>query len=284
MSGGRKPERPILSVSFRLRGAEIVIKTMDEPYLEEVFTAICNGEIPLVDRGPEVILLETIRQAAEAEGKYFRQTGGSGNYGHAKILLEPMDIDAGFRFVNAMVPEALPSQYINPVKQGILEGMRGGVLRGYEIVGVRATLIGGSYHETDSNEVAFQIAASMAFREAARLASPVLLEPMMEVEVVVPETLVGATIGDINSRRGRIEYIEHHGGATEIKAIVPLRETLRSSRHGRLDYPMSFLRYDPVVGFGDDFGDQGAGYPVSNPRHPNSRSSSAAARLDFDPD
>jgi elongation factor G len=284
MNGGDRPERPILSVSFRIRGAEIVVKTVDELYLEEVFTAVCNGEAPLVDRGPQVILLETIREAAVGEGKYIRQAGGSGNYGHVRIRLEPAEIDAGFQFVNAMQPEALPSQYTGPIKQGVLEAARGGVLRGYEIAGVRATLIGGSYHETDSNEMAFRIAASMAFQEAARKATPVLLEPMMEVEVMVMETLVGEVMGDINSRRGRIESIEQHVGMSEIKAVVPLRETLRSSRLGRPDYPLTFLRYEPVTGFSGGLEEDGNGVGVRSPRRPSSGRTSTAAELKFDSD
>jgi elongation factor G len=282
MSGGKKPERPVLSVSFRLRDADIVIKTMDELYLEEVFTAVCNGEIPVVDRAPEAILLETICNAAEGEGKYIRQTGGSGNYGHVKIRLEATDIDAGFRFVNAMQPEALPRQYIAPIKQGIFEAARGGVLRGHEIVGARATLIDGSYHETDSNEMAFRIAASLAFTEAARKASPVLLEPMMEAEVMATEALIGAITEDINSRRGRIESIEHHASMIKIDAVVPLRETLRSSRHGRPDYPLSFLRYEPSSGFSEGGEEDHTGTGVRNPWRPGHGSASAAAKLDFD--
>jgi elongation factor G len=288
MSEGKKPARPILAVSIRLRGAEIVVKGMDELQIEEVCTAVCtavcNGEDPSVDCAPKVILLETLRNAAEGEGKYIRQTGGVGNYGHVGLHLDPNDVDAGFQFVNAMPAEALPRQYIDPIKQGILEAMRGGVLRGHEIVGVTATLVGGSYHDIDSNEMAFRIAASKAFAEAARKASPVLLEPMMEVEVMAPEVDMEAIVGDIHSRRGRVEGMEPHAGMMEIKAVVPLRETLRSSKNGRPDYATKFVRYEPVNGPGQGFGNDATGAGVRNPWRPNPGRDSAAAELKFDSD
>jgi elongation factor G len=162
---------------------------------------------------PQVAYRETIRKKAEAEGKYIRQTGGSGQYGHVKLRIEPSETGKGFEFENDIVGGSVPKEYIKPVEAGIKEAMEGGVLAGYPMVDIKATLYDGSYHEVDSNELAFKIAASMGFKEAARKASPVLLEPVMSVEVVVPMEYMGTVIGDLNSRRGRIEGIEHRAGS-----------------------------------------------------------------------
>jgi elongation factor G len=201
---------------------------------------------------PQVAYRETIRKHSEAEGKYIRQTGGSGQYGHVKIRIEPNEPGKGYEFVNEVVGGTVPKEYIKPVEQGIREAMEGGILAGYAMVDVKATLYDGSYHEVDSNEMAFKIAASMAFKEAARKASPVLLEPVMSVEVVVPEEFMGTIIGDLNSRRGRIEGIEHRAGSQVIKSMVPLSEmfgyatNMRSSTQGRATYSMHFSRYEEV--------------------------------------
>jgi elongation factor G len=194
---------------------------------------------------PQVAYRETIRKNSEAEGKFIRQTGGRGQYGHVKIRLEPNPAK-GYEFVNEVVGGSIPKEFIKPVDQGIQEALEGGVLAGYEMVDVRAILYDGSYHDVDSNEMAFKIAGSMAFKEAARRASPVLLEPVMAVEVVVPEDIVG----DLNSRRGRIEGMEHRAGSQVIKAMVPLAEMfgyathMRSLTQGRATYSMHFARYD----------------------------------------
>jgi len=199
---------------------------------------------------PQVAYRETIRKHAEAEGKYIRQTGGSGQYGHVKLRVEPNEKGKGFEFVNEIVGGSVPREYIKPVEQGIKEALEGGVLAGYELVDVKATLYDGSYHEVDSNEMAFKIAASMGFKEAARKASPVLLEPIMSVEVVVPEEYMGVIIGDLNSRRGRIEGIDHRAGSQVIKSLVPLAEMfgyatqMRSNTQGRATFSMHFAHYD----------------------------------------
>jgi elongation factor G len=199
---------------------------------------------------PKVAFRETIRKTAEAEGKYIRQTGGSGNYGHVKIRLEPNEPGKGFEFINEITGGVVPKEYIKPTEQGIREALHNGVLAGYEMVDFKAVLYDGSYHDVDSNEMAFKIAGSMAYKEAAKKASPVLLEPMMAVEVTVPEEHMGTIIGDINSRRGRIEGMEHSGGSQVIKAMVPLKEMfgyvndIRSSTQGRASYSMQFARYE----------------------------------------
>ena len=199
---------------------------------------------------PQVAYRETIRKQSQAEGKYIRQTGGSGQYGHVRIRLEPNEPGKGYEFINDVVGGVIPKEFIKPVDQGIKEAMEGGVLAGYEMVDVKATLYDGSYHDVDSNEMAFKIAGSMAFKEAARKASPVLLEPVMSVEVVVPEEYMGTIIGDLSSRRGRIEGIEHRAGSQVIKAMVPLAEmfgyatNMRSNTQGRATFCMHFSRYE----------------------------------------
>jgi elongation factor G len=199
---------------------------------------------------PQVAYRETIRQRAEAEGKFIRQTGGRGQYGHVKIVLEPTPAGTGFEFANEIVGGAIPREYISPIENGIREALTNGVLAGYEVVDVKVALIDGSYHEVDSSEMAFKIAGSMAFKEAARKAKPVLLEPMMRVEVVVPEDYMGSVTGDLHSRRGRVESAENRLGSTIIQCKVPLSEMfgystdLRSMTQGRATYSMHFSHYN----------------------------------------
>jgi elongation factor G len=199
---------------------------------------------------PQVAYRETIRKKAEAEGKYIRQTGGSGQYGHCKLRVEPNEPGKGYEFVNEIVGGSIPKEFIKPIDNGVKEALEGGVLAGYPMVDIKVSLYDGSYHDVDSNEMAFKIAGSMAFKEAARRASPVLLEPVMSVEVVVPEEFMGVIIGDLNSRRGRIEGMEHRAGSQVVKAIVPLANMfgyvneMRSSTQGRATYSMHFARYE----------------------------------------
>jgi elongation factor G len=201
---------------------------------------------------PQVAYKETIRKKADAEGKYIRQTGGRGQYGHVRITVEPSEFGAGFVFENAIVGGAVPREYIKPVEQGIKEAMESGVLAGYEVKDVKVTLYDGSYHEVDSSEIAFKIAGSMAFKDGCKHASPVLLEPVMKVEVVLPEEYMGDVIGDLNSRRGRIEGLEARPGTQIIKSLVPLSSMfgyateLRSRTQGRATYTMHFAHYEEV--------------------------------------
>ena len=204
---------------------QTIISGMGELHLEIIVDRMMREYKVEANVGkPQVAYRETIRKSAEAEGKYIRQTGGSGNYGHVRIRLEPNEAGKGFEFINDIKGGVIPKEYIKPTEQGIKEALQGGILAGYEVVDVKATLYDGSYHDVDSNEMAFKIAGSMAFKEAARKASPVLLEPVMSVEVVVPEEYMGTIIGDLNSRRGRIEGMEHRAGSQVIKANVPLSE------------------------------------------------------------
>jgi elongation factor G len=199
---------------------------------------------------PQVAYRETIRQRAEAEGKFIRQTGGRGQYGHVKIALNPGAPGSGFEFINQIVGGAIPREYVSPVEEGIKQALDTGVLAGYEVVDVQVTLLDGSYHEVDSSEMAFKIAGSMALKEAARRAKPVLLEPMMKVEVVVPEEFMGSVTGDLHSRRGRVESTETRLSSTIIQCKVPLSEMfgystgLRSMTQGRATYSMHFSHYE----------------------------------------
>ncbi|MGF0096512.1 elongation factor G [Peptoniphilus sp. SGI.035] len=201
---------------------------------------------------PQVSYREGIKKAAEGEAKYARQSGGRGQYGHAKIRIEPNKPGEGFVFENAVVGGAIPKEFIGPTQQGIEEALKSGIVGGYEVLDVKVTLYDGSYHEVDSSEMAFKIAGSMAVRDALAKADPVLLEPMMKVEVTTPEEYMGDVIGDINSRRGRMEGMELVAGAQIVTAYVPLAEmfgyatSLRSNTQGRANYSMQFDHYEEV--------------------------------------
>src|SRR6201994_510441 len=244
-------EDPTFKVRTDEDSGQTIISGMGELHLEILVDCMKREHKVEANVGePKVAFRETIRKTAEAEGKYIRQTGGSGNYGHCKLRIEPNDPGKGFEFINDIKGGVVPKESIKPTEQGIREALHNGVLAGYEMVDFKAVLYDGSYHDVDSNEMAFKIAGSMAFKEAAKKASPVLLEPVMAVEVTVPEEHMGTIIGDINSRRGRIEGMEHAAGSQVIKAIVPLKEMfgyvndIRSSTQGRASYSMQFARYE----------------------------------------
>jgi elongation factor G len=244
-------EDPTFKVRTDEDSGQTIISGMGELHLEILVDRMKREHKVEANVGePKVAFRETIRKSAEAEGKYIRQTGGSGNYGHCKLRVEPNTPGAGYEFVNDIKGGVVPKEYIKPIDQGIQGAMELGILAGFPLVDVKVTLYDGSYHEVDSNEMAFKFAGSIAFKEAARKASPVLLEPVMAVEVTVPEEFMGVIIGDINSRRGRIEGMEHLAGSQVIKAIVPLKEMfgyvneIRSSTQGRASYSMQFARYE----------------------------------------
>ncbi len=244
-------EDPTFKVHTDPDSGQTIISGMGELHLEIIVDRMMREYKVEANVGkPQVAYRETIRKHSEAEGKYIRQTGGRGQYGHAKIYLDPQPAGTGYEFVNEIVGGSVPKEFIKPIDQGIREALEGGILAGYPMVDVKATLYDGSYHDVDSNEMAFKIAGSMAFKEAARKASPVLLEPVMAVEVVTPEDYAGAIMGDLSSRRGRIEGMEHRAGSQVIKAIVPLAEMfgyathMRSSTQGRAEYSMHFARYE----------------------------------------
>jgi elongation factor G len=244
-------EDPTFKVRTDEDSGQTIISGMGELHLEILVDRMKREHKVEANVGePKVAFRETIRKTAEAEGKYIRQTGGSGNYGHCKLRVEPNEPGKGYEFINDIKGGVVPKEYIKPIDQGIQGALELGILAGYPIVDVKVHLYDGSYHEVDSNEMAFKFAGSIAFKEAARKASPVLLEPVMAVEVTVPEEHMGTIIGDINSRRGRIEGMEHVGGSQLIKAIVPLKEMfgyvndIRSSTQGRASYSMQFARYE----------------------------------------
>jgi elongation factor G len=244
-------EDPTFKVRTDEESGQTIISGMGELHLEILVDRMKREHKVEANVGePKVAFRETIRKSAEAEGKYIRQTGGSGNYGHCKLRIEPNEPGAGYEFINAIKSGAVPKEYIKPIDQGVQGAIELGILAGYPLVDIKVTLYDGSYHDVDSNEMAFKFAGSIAFKEAARKASPVLLEPVMAVEVTVPEEYMGVIIGDINSRRGRIEGMEHVAGSQVIKAIVPLKEMfgyvneIRSSTQGRASYSMQFARYE----------------------------------------
>jgi elongation factor G len=201
---------------------------------------------------PQVAYRESITKKAVAEGRYVRQSGGKGQFGQCKIEMEPTEPGSGYVFENKIVGGAIPKEYIPSVDAGIQEASKSGPLGGFEVMDFKITLVDGSYHEVDSSEMAFKIAGSMAFKEACLKAGPVLLEPVMKVEVVVPEDYLGDVLGNINSRRGRIEGTESRGGGQVIRSVVPLSEMfgyatdLRSRTQGRGNFTMQFSHYEPV--------------------------------------
>jgi elongation factor G len=244
-------EDPTFKVRTDEDSGQTIISGMGELHLEILVDRMRREHKVEANVGePKVAFRETIRKKAEAEGKYIKQTGGSGNYGHCKLRVEPNEPGKGYEFINEIKSGSIPKEYIKPIDQGVQGALELGILAGFPIVDVKVTLFDGSYHDVDSNEMAFKFAGSIAFKEAARKASPVLLEPVMAVEVTVPEEHMGTIIGDINSRRGRIEGMDHLAGSQVIKAIVPLKEMfgyvndIRSSTQGRASYSMQFARYE----------------------------------------
>ena len=243
--------------SFRVRTdeetAQTIISGMGELHLEIIVDRLFREFKVEANVGkPEVAYRETIRRTAEAEGKYIKQTGGRGQYGHAVITVEPLEAGTGFEFVNDVVGGAIPREFIPAIEKGIKERMETGVLAGYPVRDIRVTLTDGSYHDVDSNEMAFKIAGSMAFQDACKRADPVLLEPIMKVEVLVPQEFMGDVIGNLNGRRGKIHGMKVRAGSQAIDAAVPLSAMfgystdLRSRTQGRATYSMEFDRYEQV--------------------------------------
>ncbi|MGB9609553.1 MAG: elongation factor G [Bryobacteraceae bacterium] len=243
-------EDPTLRVNTDPETGQTILSGMGELHLEIIVDRLQREFGVGANVGkPQVAYRETITRPAEGEGRFVRQTGGRGQYGHVKIRVEPL-ADKDYEFVNAIVGGVVPKEYIPAAEKGIVEAMEGGVLAGYPMTGIRVTLYDGSYHEVDSSEMAFKIAGSMALKDAAQKARPVLLEPVMRVEVVVPDEYMGAVNGDLISRRGRLEGVEMKGGTQIIRAMVPLSEMfgyateLRSRTQGRGSFTMHFGRYE----------------------------------------
>jgi elongation factor G len=246
-------EDPSFRVSFNEETGQTIISGMGELHLEIIVDRLTREFKVGANVGkPQVAYKETIKLPAKAEGKFIRQTGGRGQYGHVWLDVEPLERGKGFEFVNKIVGGVIPREFIPAVEKGVIEALESGVLAGYPVVDLKVTLFDGSYHEVDSSELAFKIAASMAFKDACKKADLVLLEPIMDVEVITPEEYMGEVIGDLNSRRGRIQTMEKRGKAQVIRAMVPLAEMfgyatdLRSKTQGRGTYTMQFSHYDEV--------------------------------------
>ncbi len=246
-------EDPSFKVSFNEEIGQTIISGMGELHLEIIVDRLLREFKVGANVGkPQVAYKESIKGTARVEGKFVRQSGGRGQYGHVWIDVEPLQRGEGFEFVNKIVGGTIPREYIPAVEKGIKEAMTGGVLAGYPVVDVKATLFDGSYHEVDSSEMAFKIAGSMAFKEAVKKAQIALLEPIMSAEAVTPEDYMGDVIGDLNSRRGKIQSMEKRGNSQAIKAMVPLSEMfgyatdLRSKTQGRATYTMQFSHYEEV--------------------------------------
>jgi elongation factor G len=246
-------EDPTFRVSVDPETNQTVIAGMGELHLEILVDRMLREfKVEANVGAPQVAYRETIRKAIKAEGKFIRQSGGKGQYGHVVIQVEPGDPGSGFEFVSKIVGGSVPKEYIGPAEQGMKEACESGILAGYPVIDLKATLVDGSFHEVDSSEMAFKIAGSMAIKEAVMKASPVLLEPTMKVEVEVPEDFLGDVMGDLNSRRGQIEGMGSEDGISKVSAKVPLAEMfgyatdIRSKTQGRGIFSMEFSHYDEV--------------------------------------
>jgi elongation factor G len=243
-------EDPSFRVHTDEESGQTIISGMGELHLEIIVDRMKREfKVDANVGAPQVAYRETIRKAVEQEGKFVRQSGGRGQFGHVWLKIEPQEQGAGYEFVNEIAGGVVPKEYIPSVDKGIQEQMDNGVIAGFPMVDVKVTLYDGSYHEVDSSEMAFKIAASMGFKEGARKANPVLLEPMMKVEVVTPEEYMGDVMGDLNRRRGVVQGMEDGPAGKLIHAEVPLAEMfgyatdLRSATQGRASYSMEFAKY-----------------------------------------
>ena len=246
-------EDPTFRVSVDSETNQTVIAGMGELHLDILVDRMLREFRVEANIGaPQVAYRETVRKPVKAEGKFVRQSGGKGQYGHVVVQLEPGEAGSGFEFVSKIVGGSVPKEYISPAEQGMKEACESGILAGYPVIDLKVTLLDGSYHDVDSSEMAFKIAGSMAMKEAVMKASPILLEPMMKVEVEVPEDFLGDVMGDLNSRRGQIEGMGSEGGIAKVTSKVPLAEMfgyatdIRSKTQGRGIFSMEFSHYDEV--------------------------------------
>lgn len=246
-------EDPTFKVRTDPETSQTIISGMGELHLDIIVDRMKREfKVDATVGKPQVAYRETIKKTVEAEGKFVRQTGGHGQYGHCWLRLEPRQPGEGFEFANEVVGGVIPKEFINPVQNGVEAAMEDGVVAGYPMVDIKVTVFDGSYHDVDSSEMAFKVAGSMAFKEGARKADPVLLEPYMKVVVEVPEQYMGDVIGGLNSRRGRIEGMETENSESKINGFVPLSEmfgyatSLRSSTQGRGTFTMTFDHYEEV--------------------------------------
>jgi elongation factor G len=243
-------EDPTFKVTYNEETGQTIISGMGELHLEVIVNRMISdfGVGAKVGK-PRVAYKETISAPVQVEGRFVRQSGGHGQYGHVLLELEPMNRGGGFQFINSLKGGVIPRQYIPPVEMGIKEAMETGVLAGYPVVDIKATIYDGSYHDVDSSEIAFKMAGSLALRNGVRKAKPVLLEPVMKLEVVAPEQFLGDIIGDLNAKRGHIEHIDAQGDVYVIQCLIPLAETfgyatrLRSLTQGRATHSLEFHQY-----------------------------------------
>jgi elongation factor G len=248
-------EDPTFKVDYNQETGQMVISGMGELHLDVIVSRMLTefGVSAKVGH-PQVAYKETITASVDAEGKFVRQTGGHGQYGHVMLHFEPLERGKGFEFVENIKGGTIPRKFISPTENGIKEAMQSGTLAGYPLMDIKATLYDGSYHDVDSSDLAFKMAGALALKEGVRKAKPVLLEPIMKLEIMAPDQFLGDLIGDLNSRRGHIENIETHSGMTTIHAFVPLAQTfgystvIRSLTQGRATYSMEFARYQEVPG------------------------------------
>ncbi|OQX56452.1 MAG: hypothetical protein B5M53_01300 [Candidatus Cloacimonas sp. 4484_209] len=246
-------EDPCFVSRYDVEAKQTLISGFGELHLEVIVEKLKRKfGVEVTFEKPRIPYRETITSKAEVQGKYKRQSGGRGQYGDVRIRFEPLKRGDGFQFVNAIVGGAIPSKYIPAVEKGLNEALKKGVLAGYPVIDFKATLYDGTFHPVDSSDIAFKIAASMAFKKGMESAKPILLEPIMNVEVVVPEDMMGDVIGDLNSRRGKIQGMESSGRFQKIKALVPQSEMykystqLRSITQGRGSFTQQFSHYEEV--------------------------------------
>jgi elongation factor G len=246
-------EDPSFKVKTDEETGQTIISGMGELHLEIIVDRLLREFNAEANVGkPQVAYRETITKTVKSEGRFVRQSGGRGQYGHVWLTQEPQDPGKGFEFVNRIVGGRIPKEYIPAVEKGVMEAMEKGVLAGYPMVDIKVTLIDGSFHEVDSSEMAFKIAGSIGFKEGARQANPILLEPMMSIEIITPEEFMGQVVSDLNSRRGRTTRVEYRGGTTVVTGEVPLANTfgyvtdLRSLTQGRATFTLQFSHYSPV--------------------------------------
>jgi len=246
-------EDPSFKVHTDEESGQTIIEGMGELHLEIIVDRLRREFKVESNVGkPQVAYRETIRSTIEQEGKYIRQSGGRGQYGHVYLRIEPRELGSGYEFINAIIGGVIPKEYISAIDKGIQEQMQNGIVADYPVVDARVTLYDGSYHDVDSSEMAFKIAGSMAFREGAKKANPVLLEPIMKVEVITPEDYMGDVMGDLNKRRGVVQGMDDAFSGKSIRAEIPLSEMfgyatdLRSATQGRATYTMEFSRYAQI--------------------------------------
>ena len=246
-------EDPTFKVQYNEETGQIVIAGLGELHLDVLVNRMLTEYGVSAKVGnPQVAYKETITVPVEVEGKFVRQTGGHGQYGDVWVRFEPLERGKGFEFVDDIKGGAIPKKFIPPTEAGIKYAMQSGVLGGFPMVDIKATLFDGSYHDVDSSDLAFKMAGSLALKEGARKGKPVLLEPIMKIEIMAPEQFMGDLIGDLNSRRGQVENIETHEGMCTIHGLIPLAETfgystiIRSLTQGRATYSMEFSHYQEV--------------------------------------